>query len=65
MTTAPGTTDVELLIGGTTCVSCPAPAGKKLNNRDGFTASGHYSTAKAEVSGAGVVSTADPIATSV
>ena len=55
MSTAPGGSDVELLIGGMTCASCANRIEKKLNKLDGVTATVNYATEKAKVSfGAGV-----------
>jgi Cu+-exporting ATPase len=55
MSTAPGGSDVELLIGGMTCASCANRIEKKLNKLDGVTATVNYATEKAKVTyGAGV-----------
>jgi P-type Cu+ transporter len=48
-TTARGTTDVELVIGGMTCASCAARIEKKLNKIDGVVATVNYATEKAKV----------------
>ena len=48
--TTPGTTRVELAIGGMTCASCAARIEKKLNRLDGVTAAVNYATEKATVS---------------
>ncbi|GAA4914049.1 heavy metal translocating P-type ATPase [Streptomyces coeruleoprunus] len=48
-TTAPGTAEVELAIGGMTCASCAARIEKKLNRMDGVTATVNYATEKAKV----------------
>lgn len=42
---------IELQIGGMTCASCANRIEKKLNKLDGVTASVHYATEKASVSG--------------
>ncbi|MFE6286894.1 heavy metal translocating P-type ATPase [Streptomyces sp. NPDC057877] len=62
-TTAPGTAEVELAIGGMTCASCAARIEKKLNRMDGVTATVNYATEKAKVSYAADVSVPDLIAT--
>jgi Cu+-exporting ATPase len=63
ITTAPGTTEVELAIGGMTCASCAARIEKKLNRMDGVTATVNYATEKARVTYAGNVTVPDLIAT--
>ncbi|MBQ1093075.1 cation-translocating P-type ATPase [Streptomyces sp. B93] len=62
-TTAPGTTEVELAIGGMTCASCAARIEKKLNRMDGVTATVNYATEKAKVAYPPEVSVPDLIAT--
>jgi Cu+-exporting ATPase len=37
---APGTAEIELVIGGMTCAACAARVQAKLNKLDGVTASG-------------------------
>jgi Cu+-exporting ATPase len=55
VSSTPGDTDVELLIGGMTCASCANRIEKKLNKLDGVIATVNYATEKAKVSyGAGV-----------
>ncbi|MFF6995157.1 heavy metal translocating P-type ATPase [Streptomyces sp. NPDC008313] len=61
----PGTSDVELRIGGMTCASCAARVEKKLNRMDGVTATVNYATEKAKVSYPPGVQVADLIATVV
>jgi Cu+-exporting ATPase len=63
ITTAPGTPEVELAIGGMTCASCAARIEKKLNRMDGVTATVNYATEKARVTYAGNVTVPDLIAT--
>ncbi|MBW1603830.1 copper-translocating P-type ATPase [Streptomyces sp. JJ66] len=48
-TTAPGTAEVELAIGGMTCASCAARIEKKLNRMAGVSATVNYATEKAKV----------------
>ena len=47
--TAPGTAEVELVIGGMTCAACAARVRAKLNKLDGVTASVNLSTERAWV----------------
>ena len=47
--TAPGTAEVELVIGGMTCAACAARVQAKLNKLDGVTASVNLSTERAWV----------------
>lgn len=61
--TTPGTTRVELAIGGMTCASCAARIEKKLNRMEGVEASVNYATEKAGVTFAEGVSVDDLIAT--
>ncbi|MEU3414435.1 heavy metal translocating P-type ATPase [Streptomyces sp. NPDC006658] len=61
--TAPGTDEVELLIGGMTCASCAARVEKKLNRMDGVSATVNFATEKAKVTFADGVEVADLIAT--
>ncbi|HZF92409.1 heavy metal translocating P-type ATPase [Streptomyces sp.] len=61
--TAPGATEVELVIGGMTCASCAARIEKKLNRMDGVTATVNYATEKAKVAYAGDVTVPELIAT--
>ncbi|MET9594218.1 heavy metal translocating P-type ATPase [Streptomyces sp. NPDC006516] len=61
--TIPGTTRVELAIGGMTCASCAARIEKKLNRMEGVEASVNYATEKAGVTFAEGVSVEDLIAT--
>ncbi|GAA2228518.1 heavy metal translocating P-type ATPase [Streptomyces nogalater] len=63
--TAPGTEQVELLIGGMTCASCAARVEKKLNRMDGVSATVNFATEKAKVTFADGVEVADLIATVV
>src|SRR4051794_11935059 len=63
MSSAPGGTDVELLIGGMTCASCANRIEKKLNKLDGVTATVNYATEKAKVRFGAGVTPADLIAT--
>src|SRR4051812_16153452 len=63
MSSAPGGSDVELLIGGMTCASCANRIEKKLNKLDGVTATVNYATEKAKVTFGDGVTTADLIAT--
>jgi Cu+-exporting ATPase len=46
----PGTSSVELAIGGMTCASCAARIEKKLNKVDGVAATVNFATEKAKVS---------------
>ncbi|MDB1087680.1 heavy metal translocating P-type ATPase [Streptomyces sp. ACA25] len=46
----PGTTEVELAIGGMTCASCAVRIEKKLNRLDGVEATVNYATEKARIS---------------
>ncbi|WP_149183514.1 heavy metal translocating P-type ATPase [Streptomyces sp. TRM49041] len=63
-TTASGTAEVELAIGGMTCASCAARIEKKLNRMDGVEATVNYATEKAKVTYRGDdVSVRDLIAT--
>jgi Cu+-exporting ATPase len=62
-TTAPGSAEVELAIGGMTCASCAARIEKKLNRMDGVTATVNYATEKAKVTYAGNVTVPELIAT--
>ncbi|MGD9482780.1 heavy metal translocating P-type ATPase [Streptomyces sp. TRM70308] len=62
-TTAPGTAEVELTIGGMTCASCAARIEKKLNRMDGVRASVNYATEKAKVAYDGALDVGDLIAT--
>ena len=66
-TTAPTApvSEVELVIGGMTCVSCAARVEKKLNRMDGVSATVNYATEKARVSYPAGVDVADLIATVV
>ncbi|MFF5899944.1 heavy metal translocating P-type ATPase [Streptomyces argenteolus] len=61
--TTPGTTRVELAIGGMTCASCAARIEKKLNRMEGVEATVNYATEKAGVTFADGVSVDDLIAT--
>src|SRR4051812_22366590 len=63
MSSAPGGTDVELLIGGMTCASCANRIEKKLNKLDGVTATVNYATEKAKVTYGAEVTPEDLIAT--
>ncbi|MEU3845010.1 heavy metal translocating P-type ATPase [Streptomyces sp. NPDC028635] len=62
-TTAPGTAEVELAIGGMTCASCAARIEKKLNRMDGVQAGVNYATEKAKVTFREDIDVADLIAT--
>lgn len=62
-TTATGTSETELAIGGMTCASCAARIEKKLNRMDGVQATVNYATEKARVSYAEGLSVTDLIAT--
>ena len=63
MSTAPGGSDVELLIDGMTCASCANRIEKKLNKLDGVTATVNYATEKAKVSFGEGITPEDLIAT--
>src|SRR3954462_7789973 len=63
MSSAPGGTDVELLISGMTCASCANRIEKKLNKLDGVTATVNYATEKAKVTYGAEVTPEDLIAT--
>jgi Cu+-exporting ATPase len=56
-------TTVELAIGGMTCASCAARVEKKLNRRDGVSATVNYATEKAKVTFAESVTKDDLVAT--
>ncbi len=62
-TTAPGTAEVELAIGGMTCASCAARIEKKLNRMDGVEATVNYATEKAKVTYSGDLEVTDLIST--
>ncbi|MFF5519728.1 heavy metal translocating P-type ATPase [Streptomyces coeruleorubidus] len=62
-TTTPGAAEVELAIGGMTCVSCAARIEKKLNRLDGVEATVNYATEKAKVTFREDVTVSDLIAT--
>ncbi|EPD63912.1 heavy metal translocating P-type ATPase [Streptomyces sp. HGB0020] len=63
ITTAPGASEVELVIGGMTCASCAARIEKKLNRMDGVEATVNYATEKAKVAFRDGIAVADLIAT--
>ncbi|MGW6727225.1 heavy metal translocating P-type ATPase [Nocardia sp. NPDC055029] len=63
VTQPPGTSQVELVIGGMTCASCANRIEKKLNKLDGVTATVNYATEKARVDFTGDVSPEELIAT--
>jgi P-type Cu+ transporter len=63
MSSAPGGTDVELLISGMTCASCANRIEKNLNKLDGVTATVNYATEKAKVTYGAEVTPEDLIAT--
>ncbi|MCZ7415418.1 MULTISPECIES: heavy metal translocating P-type ATPase [unclassified Streptomyces] len=62
-TTAPGTAEVELAIGGMTCASCAARIEKKLNRMAGVEATVNYATEKARVTYGDAVAVEDLVAT--
>ncbi|MBW1596325.1 cation-translocating P-type ATPase [Streptomyces sp. JJ38] len=62
-TTAPGTAEVELAIGGMTCASCAARIEKKLNRMDGVEATVNYATERAKVTYGDAVAVEDLVAT--
>src|ERR1017187_1842433 len=49
MPVAPGTTQVELVIGGMTCAACAARVQARLNKTDGVAATVNYATGRARV----------------
>jgi Cu+-exporting ATPase len=56
---APGTTQVELVIGGMTCAACAVRVQTKLNKLDGVTATVNLSTERAHVTAPAQVSPAE------
>ena len=54
---APGTTQVELVIGGMTCAACAARVQAKLNKLDGVTAAVNLATERAHLTAPTQVST--------
>jgi Cu+-exporting ATPase len=61
VTTAPGTTQVELVVGGMTCAACAARVQARLNKVTGVSASVNLSTERAYISAPATVSAPDLI----